>query len=100
MVKVTQGSRQRFDISLPKKSQPSSRGVIPTLEERIEEAREHARLVTETRGVVSPEAAAAWDVVEELLAEAAHQRANKPKTNFDLYCEERPDALEARIYDV
>ncbi|WP_017715411.1 Calvin cycle protein CP12 [Kamptonema formosum] len=100
MVKVTQGSRPVFDIRLPKKSQPSGRGTIPTLEERIEEAREHARMVTETRGAVSAEAAAAWDVVEELLAEAAHQRAKKPKTNFDLYCEEYPDALEARIFDV
>ncbi|MEO0844735.1 MAG: CP12 domain-containing protein, partial [Cyanobacteria bacterium J06643_5] len=23
----------------------------------------------------------------------------KPKSNFELYCEEFPDALEARIYD-
>jgi len=43
----------------------------------------------------------AWDIVEELEAEAAHQRASKlEKTSFDTYCEEFPDALEARIYDL
>jgi len=42
----------------------------------------------------------AWDIVEELQAELAHQRAKKPeKTYFEEYCQENPDAFEARIYD-
>jgi hypothetical protein len=42
----------------------------------------------------------AWDIVEELQAEAAHQRAEVlQKTAFEQYCEENPDALEARLYD-
>jgi len=37
---------------------------------------------------------------KELQAELAHQRAKKPeKTYFEEYCQENPDAFEARIYD-
>jgi CBS domain-containing protein len=70
------------------------------LEQEIEKARENARAICAEKGATSPECAAAWDVVEELQAEAAHQRAEKPqKTYFEEYCEENPDAFEARMYD-
>ena len=70
------------------------------LADRIEQAVAEARAVTQEKGATSKEAAAAWDIVEELEAEAAHQRAKKPeKTAFEEYCEENPDAFEARIYD-
>lgn len=72
------------------------------LEQRIQKAIEQARAICAEKGATSPECAVAWDEVEELQAEAAHQRADKPfagKTAFELYCEENPDALEARIYD-
>jgi CBS domain-containing protein len=70
------------------------------LEQRIQDAIVQARAVCAEKGVNSPECAEAWDEVEELQAEAAHQRAEKyQKTAFEQYCEENPDALEARVYD-
>ncbi len=71
------------------------------LENRIEVAIEEARSICAEKGVTSKECAAAWDVVEELQAEAAHQKAERfDKTAFDEYCEENPEAAEARSYDV
>ncbi len=38
--------------------------------------------------------------MEELQAEASHQKAEKPeKSYFEEYCTENPDAFEARMYD-
>ena len=70
------------------------------LQEEIEKARQSARAICAEKGPTSPECASAWDIVEELQAEAAHQRAEKlDKTYFEEYCEENPDAFEARMYD-
>ncbi|HEY9663186.1 MAG TPA: CP12 domain-containing protein, partial [Allocoleopsis sp.] len=72
------------------------------LQERIQQAIEHARAICAEKGVSSKECAVAWDEVEELQAEAAHQKSEelyREKTAFELYCEENPDALEARIYE-
>lgn len=72
------------------------------LEERIQQAIQRARAICAEKGAASRECAVAWDEVEELQAEAAHQKAEdlyREKTAFELYCEENPDALEARIYD-
>lgn len=71
------------------------------METAIQKAIAEARAICSSKGVTSKECAAAWDVVEELQAEAAHQRA-KPieKTAFEEYVEENPDAAEARSYDV
>lgn len=72
------------------------------IDQRIQEAIAHARVICAEKGTTSAECAVAWSEVEELQAEAAHQRDERNfrgKTAFDLYCEENPDALEARIYD-
>jgi CBS domain-containing protein len=72
------------------------------LEERIQQAIVRARTVCADKGSASKECAVAWDEVEELQAEAAHQKSEKlygTKTAFETYCEENPDALEARVYD-
>jgi signal-transduction protein with cAMP-binding, CBS, and nucleotidyltransferase domain len=70
------------------------------LEQEIAKARDHARKICQEKGASSRECASAWDIVEELQAELAHQKAQKPdKTFFEEYCEENPEALEARIYD-
>ncbi|MDY7013120.1 MAG: CP12 domain-containing protein [Cyanobacteriota bacterium] len=70
------------------------------LEDQIQQARENARRVCAEKGPTSPDCAAAWDIVEELQAEAAHRRAKKlEKTYFEEYCEENPDAREARMYE-
>jgi CBS domain-containing protein len=69
-------------------------------EQTIQEAIENARAISAEKGSTSPECAAAWDAVEEMQAEAAHQRARKvEKTAFEEYCEEYPEADEARVYD-
>ncbi len=47
------------------------------LEEEIEKAIAHAREECHNKGNTSQECAVAWDVVEELQAEAAHQKAEK-----------------------
>jgi CBS domain-containing protein len=74
--------------------------VSVKLEERIQTAIAEARKITQEEGARSKASAAAWDTVEELQAEAAHQSAKTlPKTAFELYCQDNPEAPEARMYD-
>lgn len=74
------------------------------LKTKIREAVASARTTCAAKGASSTECATAWDEVEELQAELAHQQARPiPKTAFDEYCEDNPEALEAREtreYDV
>ncbi len=69
------------------------------INEMIDKERSEARAVCDTEGGTSQECAAAWDVVEELQAEAAHQRQVKPKTSLEVYCDDNPDAAECRVYE-
>ncbi|MCU0516367.1 MAG: Calvin cycle protein CP12 [Oscillatoria sp. Prado101] len=69
------------------------------IEQKIEQEREQARALCDASGATSAECAAAWDALEELQAEASHQRQTKPKTNFQKYCDDNPDASECRIYE-
>ncbi|NES24459.1 MAG: CBS domain-containing protein [Symploca sp. SIO3E6] len=71
------------------------------LEDEVEAAREEARAICEAKGATSPECAAAWDAVEELQAEAAHQRSAKQEQSSSMtqYCTDNPDAPECRIYE-
>ena len=70
------------------------------LEDRIEAAREEARVICQQQGDTSPACAAAWDAVEELQMAAADQRSEQQeKTSFQSYCDENPNAAECRIYD-
>jgi CBS domain-containing protein/uncharacterized protein YbjQ (UPF0145 family) len=71
------------------------------LEERIEKAIQEARAICTEQGAYSKACAAAWDEVEELQAEAAHQKAEgmvSAKVSFEKYCKENPDAPECRNY--
>lgn len=71
------------------------------LDQRVEQAIAEARSTCAKFGATSKECMIAWETVEELQAEAAHQRAIPPtKTAFEEYCEEYPEAQEARMYDV
>ena len=73
---------------------------MSNIEEQIQQEREQARTVCSTSGAESGECAAAWDAVEELQAEASHQRQKQPKkTSLERYCDENPDADECRLYD-
>lgn len=70
------------------------------IQEKIEKELEQARAVCDIKGAQSGDCAAAWDAVEELQAEASHQRQKvKKKNSLELYCEANPDADECRVYD-
>lgn len=72
------------------------------IENQIEVAKSEARRMSEEKGASSSEAAAAWDVVEELQAEASHQMnqsAVASRSALEEYCRQYPDAPECREYD-
>lgn len=69
------------------------------LQDQIIDEVEQARTVCDVSGTNSAECAAAWDAVEELQAEASHQRQNKQKNSLEKYCDDNPDAIECRIDD-
>ena len=70
------------------------------IQEQIQKARESARQVCSTEGADSGDCAVAWDEVEELSAEAAHQKQKAPqKSSLEMYCDDNPDALECRVYE-
>ncbi|MGF1480761.1 MAG: CBS domain-containing protein [Cyanophyceae cyanobacterium] len=76
--------------------QPSA----PILESRIKQEIAEARKICAQKGIDSPECAAAWDIVEELQAEAAHRKAeNLDKTGFEEYCQVNPEAETIERYD-
>jgi len=71
------------------------------LETKIQKAVEAARAICTQYGAYSKACAAAWDEVEELQAEAAHQKAEgmvSAKVTFEEYCRENPNAPECRDY--
>jgi hypothetical protein len=69
------------------------------IQEKINQERQAAREACETNGAGSAECAVAWDTVEELQAEAAHQKQKVAKNSLQEYCDDNPDALECRVYD-
>ncbi len=72
------------------------------IEDQIDVARSEARRIAEEKGATSPEAATAWDVVEELQAAASHQQAQAKAASrnaLEDYCREHPEAPECREYD-
>jgi hypothetical protein len=70
------------------------------IKELIEKEIEGARAACDTAGSTSQECAAAWDAVEELQAEASHQREKgTDKTSLEAYCDINPEADECRVYD-
>jgi hypothetical protein len=71
------------------------------IHDRIEEARQTAREVCSTEGADSSACAVAYDELEELSAEAAHQKAKADdhRTSLQQYCDENPSADECRLYE-
>lgn len=69
------------------------------IQQQIQKEIEQARSACDISGGDSSECAAAWDAVEELQAEASHQRNSVPKTSLEKYCDLNPDADECRVYD-
>lgn len=73
---------------------------MSNIEKEIEKQRKEAREVCGNEGTESQDCAVAWDTVEELQSEYAHQRSEQPKkTSFEKYCEDNPEAAECRVYD-
>lgn len=72
------------------------------LHKLAQEAIEWARDITREKGESSPESAAAWDTVEELLSTISHQKTpqEQSKTYLENYCEEYPESDQCRVYDV
>lgn len=73
--------------------------VLERLSQQIQEARQEAHTVCATAGATSGACAVAWDIVEELQAEASHRRVLLAKNSLEAYCDEFPEAVEARVYD-
>ncbi|HYW20781.1 MAG TPA: Calvin cycle protein CP12 [Nodularia sp. (in: cyanobacteria)] len=72
-----------------------------TLDQAILESIAEARETCEIDGNNSAGCAVAWDIVEELQAEKAHQQqAKHRKTALESYCDQHPEAIECLIYDV
>lgn len=69
------------------------------IQDKIQQEVEQARSVCDISGNNSAECAAAWDAVEELQAEASHQRQTKQKNSLEQYCDDNPEAAECRVYD-
>lgn len=69
------------------------------IQDRIKQEVEQARAVCDATGTGSSECAAAWDAVEELQAEASHQRQEKRKNSLEEYCDTNPEAAECRVYE-
>jgi CBS domain-containing protein len=76
--------------------QPS--GVL--LKQQIAQKIADARKICAQSGFTSEECSTAWDLVEDLQAEEAHQQAEELKqTAFDEYCAEHPEAKDILRYD-
>ncbi|ACA99262.1 MULTISPECIES: Calvin cycle protein CP12 [Cyanophyceae] len=72
---------------------------MTNIHQKIEQERDAAREACSTDST-SAECAAAWDAVEELQAEAAHQREKEPeKSPLEKFCDDNPDADECRLYE-
>ncbi len=72
---------------------------IQNIQDKIQQELEEARAVCDISGSNSAECAAAWDAVEELQAEASHQKQSKPKNSLEQYCDANPGADECRVYE-
>lgn len=73
---------------------------LETIKTKIAEEMKKAQYAQDTYGKASKEAALAWDVVEELEAEASHLKANAPSSDpLEKFCEEAPEADECRVYE-
>lgn len=72
---------------------------MSNIQDKIQEELKVAREACESNGTNSVECAVAWDTVEELQAEASHQKQEKGKNSLEQFCDDNPDAAECRIYE-
>lgn len=79
---------------------PSTLQQSVALEQRMQDALSQARETCADQGSDSKACAVAWDIVEELQAENAHQKMQVKPSTFADYCNGNPNAEECRVYDV
>ncbi|MEO1132944.1 MAG: CBS domain-containing protein [Cyanobacteria bacterium J06639_1] len=83
------------DVDILTKSEFVERPQAVQLEDKLAAAVERARVLCEREGFSSETCAAAWRVVEDLQAELAYQRNEKPhKTAFEEYVETHPELAD------
>lgn len=74
--------------------------LVVALDNQIQEALAAARQVCAEKGATSNECAAAWDIVEELQASAAHQRQEKvQELSYEEYSAQYSEEVSKRDYD-
>jgi len=74
---------------------------LASLQNLAQKAKHWAQEISQEKGVHSSDSADAWNKVEELLAVISHRQAEqKNKTYLDNYCDEHPEAIKCRVYDV
>lgn len=61
--------------------------------------RQEAHSICSEKGEGDPACRVAWDIVEELLAARA-DRQEVFLTGFGQFCQDHPEALECRIFDL
>lgn len=93
-----------FNGSTLRWTSPKPRAVLTmnleTIQVKIAEEMKKAKQATDKFGKGSREAALAWDIVEELEAEASHIQAKQVKQDpLDVFCEDKPEADECRVYE-
>lgn len=70
------------------------------LETELQDAIKKAREICTATSFRSEQCATAWDVVDELQSELAHQQATRyEKSAFEEFCEEFPEARESRFFE-
>mmetsp|Transcript_21790 Transcript_21790/g.53800 ORF Transcript_21790/g.53800 Transcript_21790/m.53800 type:complete len:110 (-) Transcript_21790:1415-1744(-) len=101
-VPTTKLATTSFVCTRPVVAAAPRRALAPVMSisnEKVEAAIKEAQEVAAKSGKDSKEAAAAWDVVEELEAEASHAASKKSADPLDAFCEEDPAADECRVYE-
>lgn len=73
---------------------------LDTIQGRITDEIKKAQEASDQFGKTSKQARVAWDIVEELEAEASHLKANQTTTDpLEEFCKDSPDADECRVYE-
>jgi CBS domain-containing protein len=86
------------DIICKSKFVESPRTIV--LEQELQQAIKKSREVCANTSPGSEECAAAWDLVDELQAEIAHQEAKRIEiTAFEEFCQEFPETLQGEVFD-
>ncbi len=71
---------------------------VPLLQRELQRAIDEANEISAAQGAVSAESLKAWELVDDLEAEAAYQEgvAFAEKTAFQLFCDQHPEVLKVR----